>query len=152
MRNLVLIGTIITFISCNTPVYENFESFEINSWNTDSAITFDYTITDTISKYDLSLSIRHTVDYDYQNLFLFLESDTKDTIEIMLADKSGKWHGSGISNIRELNYTFQTSKIFDKKGLYSITVEQAMRYGDVEKIQYLENITDIGLIISKQND
>ena len=152
MRNLVLIGTIITFISCNTPVYENFESFETNSWHTDSVITFNYTITDTISKYDLSLSIRHSVDYEYQNLFLFLESDTKDTIEIILADKIGKWYGSGICDIREFNYTFQTRKMFDKKGAYDLTVEQAMRYGSAEKIQHLENITDIGLIISKHND
>jgi len=152
MRNFLFFLIIVSLFSCDNIIYENYHSFNEDVWDVDSVISFDYIVSDTLISYDLSLSIRHSVDYEYQNLFLFVESDTKDIIEIMLADKSGKWNGSGISDIRELNYTFQTSKIFDKKGVYNITFEQAMRYGAEEKIQHLENITDIGLIISKHND
>jgi gliding motility-associated lipoprotein GldH len=152
MRNFLVFLVIASLFSCDNIIYENYYSFNEGVWDADSTVNFEYTISDTLSLHDLSLSIRHSVDYEYQNLFLFLESDTKDTIEIMLADKSGKWYGRGISNIRELNYTLQTSKMFDKKGKYYITFEQAMRYGAGEKIQHLENITDIGLIISKHND
>jgi gliding motility-associated lipoprotein GldH len=152
MRNFLFFLIIVSLFSCDNIPYENYHSFNEGVWDADSAVSFDYTVSDTLISYDLSLSVRHSVDYEYQNLFLFVESDTKDTVEIMLADKSGKWNGSGISDIRELNYTFQTSKIFDKKGVYNITFEQAMRYGSEEKIQHLENITDIGLIILKHND
>ena len=152
MRNFLVFLVIVSLFSCDNIIYENYYSFNEGVWDADSTVNFEYTISDTLSLHDLSLSIRHSVDFEYQNLFLFLELDTKDTIEIMLADKSGKWNGSGISNIRELNYTFQTSRMFDKKGEYNLKAEQAMRYGVDEKIQYLENITDIGLIISKHND
>lgn len=140
-------------IACNNTVYENFESFENNSWNTDSIITFSYIITDTASKYDLSLLIRHSVDYEFQNLFVLINSDNKtDTAEIFLADKTGKWRGNGISNIREFEYVFEKGKKINKKGEQFIFIEQAMRYGNQAKIQELNNILDVGLIIRKQNE
>ena len=80
--------------------------------------------------YDLILSVRHSVDYDYQNLFLFVESETKDTIEIMLADKAGKWYGTGISDIREFKQTIRVKKRFSSKGPHLLKIEQAMRYGE----------------------
>ena len=104
MRNLFLIGTIVIFISCdNSIVFEKYKSFENQKWNTDSLLSFDYTITDTISTYKLVLNVRHSVEYEYQNLFLFVNSKSStDTIELLLADKSGKWLGSGIGDIREI--------------------------------------------------
>ena len=69
-----------------------------------------------------------------------------------MADKIGKWKGSGISDIREFEYFFAKNKLFSKKGNHSINIEQAMRFGAKEKIQNLEHVSDIGLIIRKQND
>ena len=100
----------------------------------------------------MSILVRHTVDYEYQNLFLFLSGDLNDTIELELADKIGKWKGSGLSDIREFEYLFAKNKVFSKKGNHSINIEQAMRFGAKEKIQNLEHVSDIGLIIRKQND
>ena len=113
---------------------------------------FKYTISDTTIKYDLSLKIRHTIDYEFQNLFFFLEDIKKDTIEIILASKNGKWLGSGISDVREVEYVFDKNRIFSKKGEYKIRVEQAMRYGPKDKIENLEHILDIGLIVSEHHD
>ncbi|MBT5273814.1 MAG: gliding motility lipoprotein GldH, partial [Flavobacteriales bacterium] len=78
--------------------------------------------------------------------------DLNDTIELELADKIGKWKGSGLSDIREFEYLFAKNKVFSKKGNHSINIEQAMRFGAKEKIQSLEHVSDIGLIIRKQND
>ena len=152
MRNFYIIILSISLISCENTVYENYYSFENASWNTDSIVNFTFQILDTTKHYDISLKIRHNVYYEYQNLFLFLDGLTKDTVEIMLADKTGKWHGTGVSDIREFKHTIQAKKRFSSKGSYLLKVEQAMRYGEKAKIQRLANIIDIGLIISKHND
>ena len=81
-----------------------------------------------------------------------IEDIKKDTIEIMLASKNGKWLGSGISDVREVEYVFDKNRIFSKKGEYKIRVEQAMRYGPKDKIENLEHILDIGLIVSEHHD
>ena len=100
----------------------------------------------------MRLNIRHTVDYNFQNLFLFLGEDTQDTVEIILANKSGKWRGSGISDIREIEYVFETQRDFTKRGEYGLSVEQAMRYGELNKIECLNHILDVGLIVSIKHD
>ena len=109
-------------------------------------------ILDTTKKYKLSLNIRHNIDYEYENLFLFLNGEHKDTVEIILATKEGKWLGSGVSDIREFKYVFDENKVFLEKGYYKLEVEHAMRYGSEEKIKILKHILDVGLIISKQNE
>jgi len=152
MRNTICIFLLFVFFSCDKTVYESHNSFEEKSWNTDSVITFNYNISDTLNSYEMSILVRHTVDYEYQNLFLFLSGDLNDTIELELADKIGKWKGSGLSDIREFEYLFANNKVFSKKGNHSINIEQAMRFGAEEKIQNLEHVSDIGLIIRKQND
>ena len=152
MRNCYLLILAISLISCDNTVYENYYSFDNESWNSDSLKSFDFEIMDTLATYNLSLNIRHSTDYEYQNLFLFLSGDLNDTIELELADKIGKWKGSGLSDIREFEYLLAKNKVFSKKGNHSINIEQAMRFGPKEKIQNLEHVSDVGLIIRKQND
>ena len=153
MRNLALIGTIVMFISCDSSVvFEEYKSFENQKWNTDSAAFFNYTITDTTSINRVKIKLRHTVEYEFQNLFLFIEADVIDTVELMLANKEGMWLGSGIGDVREFEFEYKNAKLFSKKGNYSFKIEQAMRYGVAEKIQVLNNVLAVGLSIEKQNE
>ena len=152
MRNLFLIGTIVIFISCdNSIVFEKYKSFENQEWNTDKGLSFDYTIIDTISTYKIVLNVRHSIEYEYQNLFLFVTSDSlRDTIEVLLADKSGRWLGSGVGDIREIKSLLAIEKTYFKKENKTIKIEQAMRYGAAEKIKNLKFIDAIGISIVKE--
>lgn len=152
MRNLFFISIIVVFISCdNSIVFEQYKNFENQEWHTDSLIRFDYNITDTISTYKLVLNIRHSVEYEYQNLFLFVISDSStDTIELLLADKSGKFLGRGIGDIREGRKNLVTGKKYFKKEKQTIKIEQAMRYGSAEKITNLKFIEAIGISVIKE--
>jgi len=153
MRTLALIGTIVMFISCDSSVFfEEYKSFENQNWNTDSAAFFNYTITDTTSFNTVKIKLRHTVEYEFQNLFLFIETDVIDTVELILANKEGMWLGSGVGDVREFEFEYQNAKLFSKKGNYSFKIEQAMRYGVAEKIQVLNNVLAVGLSIEKQNE
>ena len=152
MRNFLFLFVGVIFFSCSKTRYENYYSFNSNGWNADTIINFKYAIVDTVNSYNIKLKIRHTVNYEFQNLFLFLEEPQKDTIEINLANKIGKWTGSGISDIREVEYVFDEKRVFDKKGYYNLKIEQAMRYGSLDKIENLEHILAVGIIISENND
>ena len=121
MRTLALIGTIVMFISCDSSiVFEEYKSFENQKWNTDSAAFFNYSISDTINKNTIKIKLRHTVEYEFQNLFLFIETDVVDTVELMLANKQGMWLGSGIGDVREFEFDYQNGKLFSKKGIYNL--------------------------------
>ena len=152
MRNLYLLILAISLISCDNTAYENYYSFDNESWNSDSLKRFDFEIMDTLATYTLSLNVRHSINYEYQNLFVFISGEVNDTIELMLADKNGKWKGLGISDVREFTCPIEKARTFSKKGKHSINIEQAMRYGANEKIQNLPNILDVGLTIKKQDD
>lgn len=153
IRTLALIGTIVMFISCySSIVFEEYKSFENQKWNTDSVAFFNYANSDTTSKNTIKIKLRHTVEYEFQNLFLFIETDVMDTVELMLANKEGIWLGSGIGDVREFEFECQNAKLFSKKGYYSFKIEQAMRYGMAEKIQVLNNVLAVGISIEKQNE
>ena len=146
----IIVFLIIFFISCqNDSIYEKYYTFENNTWHTDTVVSFSFDIKDSLTNYDATLMIRHTTEYDYQNLFLFTKfSNIKDTLEIYLADKSGKWNGLGFGDVRELNIPFFTSKQLSVKN-NSFHIEQAMRYAEKEKITNLKEIKAIGLRIRK---
>ena len=153
MRTLVLIGTIVMFISCdNNIVFDDYKTFENQTWDADSIIIWDYSVIDTISQNQLVIKVRHTTDYEFQNLFLFVKAEKTDTLELLLANKEGKWLGKGIGDVREVEVAYRKDKVFAKKGDFTFEIEQAMRYGKLEKIQQLKNIEAIGLSVQKQDD
>jgi len=153
IRTLAFIGTIVMFISCDSSiVFEEYKSFENQKWNTDSVAFFNYANSDTTSKNTIKIMLRHTVEYEFQNLFLFIETDVMDTVELILANKEGMWLGSGIGDVREFEFDYQNAKLFSKKGSYTFKIEQAMRYGVAEKIQVLNNVLAVGISIEKQNE
>ena len=138
--------------ACENNTFKNYYSFENGIWNTDSVVNFTFPINDTTKYYDISLKIRHTVYYEYQNLFLFLDNLSQDTIEIMLAEKSGKWLGKGINDIREFEFLLEQKKQFFELKKYTLSVEQAMRYGNLEKLRDLNHILDLGIIVEKHHE
>jgi len=138
--------------ACENNTYKNYYSFENGIWNTDSVVNFTFPINDTTKYYDISLKIRHTVYYEYQNLFLFLDNLSQDTVEIMLAEKSGKWLGNGINDIREFEFLLEQKKQFFELKKYTLSVEQAMRYGNLEKLRDLNHILDLGIIVKKHHE
>ena len=149
MRSIIVF-LLIFFVSCqNNSIYEKYYSFENNTWHTDTVVSFIFDTEDSLTNYDAFLMIRHTTEYDYQNLFLFTQfSNLNDTLEIYLADKAGKWNGSGFGDVRELNIPFFTAKQLNIKN-NSFYIEQAMRYAEKEKIINLKGIKAIGLRIRK---
>ncbi len=99
----------------------------------DYAAKFDVEVTDTVSLFDFYINLRNTVDYKYSNFYLFLNTTlpdgmaARDTIELMLADRSGKWLGKGFGKYRDNQMLVRAGLQFPMAGNYVFEIEHAMR-------------------------
>lgn len=144
----ILFGLI--FISCDpNQVYEN--NIELNNytWNKDSIKIFKVDIQDTINPHNIYINVRNTSQYEMQNLFLFIQTESpsgiklEDTFECYLADERGKWTGKGWGDIYENQFIYKKNIRFPVSGTYTFEFVQGMR------IDNLKYISDIGLRIEK---
>ena len=153
MRIIFVFLSLLLLVCCNTNTESSYSVFEEDSWHADSTITLNHSVVDSTTKHNLYLKIRHTTDFEYQNLFLFVDfQEKRDTIEIVLSEKNGKWLGSGFGDIKEVEYCFAKEIIFNSKKTSIISVEQAMRYGDQPVITNLKGIIALGINIKKSED
>jgi len=141
----------VCFVSCqNDNKKEVYHSFNNNIWNTDSIVSLELDNIDTTSSHDLYLMVRHTTNFKFQNLFLFTNFENQqDTLEVFLSEKSGRWLGKGFGEIKELKIKVKENINFKKQQEQKFSVEQAMRYEDLEKIINLTEIVAVGIGLYK---
>jgi len=119
-------------------------------WHKDSVITFTPTISDTINRYNIIVTVRHNTQYQYQNFWMFVVLTSpegltaNDTIECFLADNKGNYLGTGIS-IFVMPILLSEKVQFEKGGEYKFDIAQGMRD------TILSGIEDICLTIEKSN-
>jgi len=122
--------------------YNDCREIDEDGWHIDSVATFTPQISDTTSRYDVLLTIRHTSGYEYQNFWAFVKVTSPegltatDTIECYLTDNKGHFLGSGIS-IYEMPVLISRNLKFDKAGEYRFEVIQGMRD---ERLKGIRNI------------
>lgn len=148
---ILLFFLVIGFVSCqNDNKKEVYHSFNNNTWNTDSIVSFELDNIDTTSSHDLYLMVRHTTNFKFQNLFLFTNFENQqDTLEVFLSEKSGRWLGKGFGEIKELKIRIKENINFNENQDQIFSIEQAMRYEDLEKIINLTEIVAVGIGLYK---
>lgn len=158
MKNKIVIFFIfLGFISCDSNrVYDDYQFAVDNTWMRENIVKFDVAITDTISKNNLFINIRNNKNYEFSNLFLIAKMDFPDgfriidTLEYEMTDKTGKFLGSGYTDIKQNKLFYKENVRFTKKGNYTFQVEQAMRKnGSIQGLDSLKGIIDIGFRIEK---
>jgi len=144
---------IVFFTACDpNVVYEKNITINTDGWKGIESAQFEVEVSDTILPHNFYINLRHTTDYKYSNIYLFLDTyfpgdnKTRDTIEIILADITGKWYGKGMGKILENQVMLQKNFVFPIKGLYKFNIEQGMREDE------LEGIEDIGIRIELSQD
>ena len=152
MKRFLLIILPFLLIGCSpNTLYEDTYSVNRNGWVIDSVGHFRFTIDDTTRYYNLDILVRNTGDYEYQNLWLFIEyvkpdmTYSNDTAQLFLADDYGNWIGSGIGSIYSANYAYRDSIRFGQTGEYLLNIRQGMRDDS------LKGITDIGVTLTLAN-
>ena len=147
-KGLLLIVMICsTLIGCQTnSIYSEYQAIAEDGWHADSVLQYRWTVEETNAAYEVLLTLRHTTQYPYQNLWLFVDEYKghmllhRDTIEAMMADDYGRWLGKGIKRY-ELPLQYDTQRRFFHSGEYTFRIQQGMR------TEWLQGITDVGLVI-----
>jgi gliding motility-associated lipoprotein GldH len=147
----LILTTVLLFSSCSSNlVFDSNTSLPIDGWHKDNKVVFKVEINDTVNLHDLYVNVRNSTSYTSSNLFLFLDigfpdgKQVRDTLECIIAEKSGKWTGKGFGRIKSNQFLFRTDAWFPQVGVYSFTFQQAMRDPN------LEGVTDIGLSIERK--
>ena len=119
------------------------------SWQIEDTLVFPFEISDTVKAYDLYINLRHSVDYSYQNLFVFVSTyfpeNTmhRDTIEFVLASPQGEWLGEGFGRLKYNTIAVRKGLIFPDTGSYRFVFRHAMR------ADTLMGIRDVGVQIKE---
>lgn len=157
MRNNVLL-TILMFcfvaVSCDSKrVFDEYKTVP-NGWHKDSIVSFKIHPPDSIKPYNLFVNLRNTNQYKYSNIFLIVEmvfphgKTLKDTLEYRMTDPSGKFLGTGLTDVKENKLWYKEHVVFQEAGEYTINIQQAMREnGKVNGVVSLKGITDVGFRI-----
>ena len=146
-----IIIIVLALVSCKQKtVFEKNNAIESVGWHYENEWVFTLHIEDTTQLHDMYINVRNNTDYPYSNLLLFFTTEFpdgrlfKDTVECILAERTGEWTGSGFGSIKSNSFHFRKDVWFPIKGEHTFTIKHAMRE------EYLKGITDIGLRIDRK--
>lgn len=144
----ILFGLILTLVGCRDDYFYS-ESYELENyvWNSKDVKEFSFEIKDTSKVYMWFLDVRHSGDFEFSNFYVFPKriapngKTYTDTLNIPLADPSGKWYGKGLGDILDNRVLWKKDVKFPQEGKYVFQFHQGSREDD------LEGIVNIGLSI-----
>lgn len=150
MLSMVLIGISMLMVSCDSSViFEENIKIENNEWSSEKPLVFLANIQDTTVGHNVYINLRNASHYPFSNIFIFMNTTLpngqldRDTLEIMLASKDGKWLGDGLGDIWDNRILFKRNVSFPMPGEYRFELIQAMR------LDPLPGIMDGGIRIEK---
>lgn len=138
-----------TLVGCKQVMYQESESVPDRMWEVGHNIRFEVNVDDTVNAYDFYLDIRNDAMYPYANIYLFVNTTfpsgktARDTVECILADRTGRWLGSGLGEILDNHILFKENIRFPNAGLYVFELEQGMCH------ESLPSILDVGISIEE---
>lgn len=147
---LGLLLILLSFSACDQNVVLS-ESTPTKSgkWAFEDDVEIKAELTDTLSPLNFYIQLRHGSNYPYQNLIVFFKTYFPnntykvDTIDCPLAEKSGRWYGSGLGDLLNNRIMFKRNVQLPQAGSYKFELQHAMRSDTIEEIY------DIGLRIEK---
>lgn len=135
MKKILPLLAVVLLASCGkNVVLDELHTFEDSRWHIDSVVTVVWEPEQSEDPVFMSMYIRHSTEYPYNNLFLFrsIEStqgvEYTDTVNVALADPLGVWNGSGMSNLKTLEIPIGQGAVrFRDDERYTLKITQGMR-------------------------
>ncbi len=140
------VALLLALAACSqNEVFFNYQSVNVDGWSKDSVCVFDVKIDDASKVYNVYVNTRNVGEYPYQNIWLFVNKTSSDSVQISdtinfyLADEFGKWLGDGVGSVYNMPVLYQQNIRFPKAGTYRYEIQHGMRDS------LLSGINDIGL-------
>lgn len=144
-KSLILLTVLLSACAGDT-VYNESQRVANPEWNKDSVPEFAVELPQGLYRVDVML--RNTDEYRYQNLWLFLTSQTADstivdTLQCFLADDYGRWVGMGLGSIYTNRFTWIDSVAVVDSLKVNYKIAHGMRHDE------LAGIKEVGIIVSE---
>lgn len=124
-----------------------YHDIDPEGWRYGDTLKYNLEARDSAIIGDLTLSLRHTNDYIYSNIFLEVTvtdslTSRRDTLDITLADDFGRWKGRGIGTDYQISQTVASDLTLHRPA--EVAVRHIMRdevLNDVEQVgvAFVEN-------------
>lgn len=155
MNRVLLVIRFYLLVSCvsckQDDLFERLEPVPGGQWKSSFVPSFTFIISDTTAAYNVYVTVRHTNDYAYNNIWLQsslqLPADTLLTqkLDLKLAGSEG-WLGTGMDDIYETRVKVTPQpQSFPRSGPVTFTLKQIMRQDT------LPGILQIGMRVEKAN-
>ena len=149
----VFVFSSLLFSSCETiDLYERTVPVPRHEWSSTFKPEFRFNIKDTTVPYRVFITVRHTDQYNYNNIWVNLhttspgDSARQVQYELPLASKQG-WLGSGMGDIYDHRIAItppDQDLYFRRSGEYIFRLEQVMREDP------LQHVLDVGIRLEKK--
>jgi gliding motility-associated lipoprotein GldH len=133
-------------------VYNQYRHVPDAGWTNKDTLSFDVNVDSIPAKYMLSIETRNRGDYPYNNMYLLVMNNAKDstvfvsdTVRFILSKEINghhKWLGAGISDLYQMSHTYKSITLPQRKGHIIFKIKHIMQD------QFLTGISDIGLKLS----
>ena len=151
LKGIILLFVASTLVACDKQtIYHSYQALPAEGWQKKDTLSFNVEVPDSFTYYKLFVEVRNRNDYPYQNINLSISylapTDTlslpTDTIQLTLADKEGKWKGTGWGSLYQSEFPVGGIRI-RKPGNYQFKI--AYTFTD----QSLNGINDIGIRLNR---
>lgn len=154
---VVRLLAVLVLVSCDSKgVFDNYTALNNGLWEINTPVTFQFSVKDTLANKNLFINIRNNSLYEFSNLFLITKlkfpdgNSLIDTLEYDMTNRKGEFLGTGFTETKENKLFYKERILFPTSGEYTLEVYQAMRKnGEVDGVNELEGITDVGFRIEK---
>lgn len=139
----------VSLVGCQEVLFQDSRPVPNKNWEIGHNISFDVEVKDTMTGYDFYIDLRNESNYPYANIFMFVNTtfpsgkSAKDTVECILADRTGRWLGRGLGDVIDNHILFKQNIRFPNEGIYSFAFEHGMRN------EALPAVLDVGISIEK---
>ena len=146
---LILIGLL---SSCGPDfLYQKTVEIKSQNWTYDNPVQFGVEVRDTNILYNLFLSLKHSTDYPFENLYTKIKTQfpsgeiVEDVVSLELAGPGGIWLGDCSAKNCLLEIPIRKGAYFNQVGTYQFTIEQYMRQESIPHIHsFTLSIEDTG--------
>jgi gliding motility-associated lipoprotein GldH len=156
LKPILSLWAFVLLCGCGSEHLADYQTIPNGEWSEDQPIEFSLPKLDSTAQYDVLLSLRNSIDYPFNNLFLLVTLSHPDgyqqvdTLEYRMARPDGSWLGVGAGNLKDNLLEYRRAMTFDQAGHYRLSLAHALRRnGEVQGVSSLNGVMELGYQLIK---